>query len=83
VSTATLDRGQRRRPVHLVLPDAPDDAEKTSYAWRSLPLLTAALMLSSACVIAAQFFFETRNPIALPFALYTCCISSTRRSAFR
>jgi cellulose synthase/poly-beta-1,6-N-acetylglucosamine synthase-like glycosyltransferase len=71
VSVATLDRGPDRRTVHLVLPDAPSDAEKTSYAWRSLPLLTAALVLSSACVIAAQLFFEMRNPIALPFALYT------------
>ena len=65
-------RGRHRRPSGgLVLPEPPDDAEKLSYSWRSLPFLTAALVISSVCVIAAQVWFEVRNPIALPFMLYT------------
>jgi cellulose synthase (UDP-forming) len=69
VAIAT-ESGRRRRPG-IVLPAPPDDEEKASYAWRSLPLLTSALTVSSACVIAAQVWFEYRNPIALPFAAYT------------
>ncbi len=41
------------------------------YAWRSLPFLAVALTLSSICVIAAQAWFELRNPIACPLMLYT------------
>jgi cellulose synthase (UDP-forming) len=66
--TPTRDRHRRR---DIVLPDPPNDEEKASYAWRSLPLLTSALTVSSACVIAAQVWFEYRNPIAIPFAGYT------------
>ena len=57
--------------VASVLPETPDDFEKTSYAWRSLPFLTTALTFSSLCVIAAQLWFEMRNPLALPFIVYT------------
>jgi cellulose synthase (UDP-forming) len=69
-STALHPQGRHRR-TPLVLPDPPDDTEKVSYAWRSLPFLTVALTCSSFCVIAAQAWFEIRNPIALPFAAYT------------
>ena len=67
---AVEQRGRHRR-TRLVLPAVPDDAEKLSYAWRSLPFLTIALVFSSFCVIVSQAWFEMRNLIALPFALYT------------
>ena len=54
-----------------MLPEPPDDAEKASYAWRSLPFLTGALTFSSVCAIAAQAWFEFRNPVAYPFMIYT------------
>ena len=66
---ARVDRRPRRDEV--VLPETPDEAEKVSYAWRSLPFLTTALMLSSICVIAAQLWFEFRHLVALPFLIYT------------
>lgn len=62
--------GRHRRP-RQPLPEPPDDLEKESYAWRSLPYLTSALATSSVCIIIAQAWFEVRNPIALPFAVYT------------
>jgi cellulose synthase (UDP-forming) len=61
----------RHRSTGPVLPVPPDDAEKYSYGWRSLPYLTSALMISSVFVITAQVFFEVGNRIAIPFALYT------------
>ena len=67
---ATRTEGRHRRNG-LVLPESPDDLEKVSYAWRSLPFITTALMLSSLCVIAAQLWLEIRNPVALPFIIYT------------
>lgn len=54
-----------------VLPASPEDDEKTSYAWRSLPFLGCALALSALCVIVAQGWLEVRYLIALPFAVYT------------
>ncbi|HEY1622618.1 MAG TPA: cellulose synthase catalytic subunit [Streptosporangiaceae bacterium] len=54
-----------------VLPAAPGDTEKASYAWRSLPLLAGAITMSALCVITAQAWFEARYLIALPFAVYT------------
>jgi cellulose synthase (UDP-forming) len=70
-SAVLAPRGGRHRYQGIVLPEPPDDVEKASYAWRSLPFLTAALAFSSACVIAAQLWFELRNPVALPFLAYT------------
>jgi cellulose synthase (UDP-forming) len=55
----------------VVVPEAPDDAEKASYAWRSLPFLTSALTVSALCIIVAQAWMEVRYTVALPFALYT------------
>jgi len=52
-----------------VLPEPPDDAEKSSYAWRSLPLLATALSISALCLIAAQVWFELRYAHVLPFAV--------------
>lgn len=60
-----------QRPGDSVLPAAPNDREKASYAWRSLPYLTAAITISAVYIIVAQFLFEIRNPIALPFMLFT------------
>ena len=71
MSLAVVRVAGRHRRLSVVLPDAPDDFEKTSYAWRSLPFLTVALMVSSASVIVAQLWFEARNTIALPFLAYT------------
>lgn len=66
------NRGRKRsgRP-ELVVPAAPTDTEKTSYAWRSLPFLTTALTLSAFFIVIAQAWFEFRHLIALPFAIYT------------
>jgi cellulose synthase (UDP-forming) len=71
LTAATAPFSGRHRRDGLVLPDAPTDEEKWSYTWRSLPFLTGALIASSMCVIAAQAWFEIRNPAALPFAAYT------------
>jgi cellulose synthase (UDP-forming) len=68
--TATTMPG-RHRARGLVLPLPPDDAEKCSYSWRSLPYLTSALAISAAFVVAAQVLFEVDNRLAIPFALYT------------
>jgi cellulose synthase (UDP-forming) len=71
--TATALRAQRGRHRYrgIVVPEPPDDTEKASYAWRSLPFLTCALTLSTVCVIVAQAWFEVRNPVARPFLAYT------------
>ena len=61
----------RRQAPGLVLPTPPDDAEKVSYVWRSLPYLTSALAISAAFIIAAQVFFEVGNRIAIPLGFYT------------
>jgi len=63
--------GRHRSKDVVVLPDAPDDEEKASYAWRSLPFLTSALAISAFFIILAQVAFEVHNPAALPFAVYT------------
>ena len=55
----------------LVLPSAPTDDEKMSYAWRSLPYLASAITVSALCIIIAQAWLEARYLIALPFAFYT------------
>jgi len=70
-SSVAAPASGRHRRENLVLPDSPSDAEKSSYVWRSLPFLTTALVISSFCVIGAQAWFEIRNPVALPFAIYT------------
>jgi cellulose synthase (UDP-forming) len=58
----------RHRRTATVLPEPPDDAEKASYAWRSLPFLVTGLFISSLCVIVAQLLFEARNLTSLPVA---------------
>jgi len=73
--TAASVRGAHRRRGPLP-PDAPDDSERDSYAWRSLPYLAAGLVTSAACIIVAQALFEVRNAadeplVILPFAAYT------------
>lgn len=71
MTAATPSFAGRRRRAELVIPEPPTGEEKWSYAWRSLPFLTGALVASIGCVIAAQVWFEVRNPDALPFAAYT------------
>ena len=66
--TATATAGGRHRHAGAVLPEPPDDVEKGSYAWRSLPFLTAALCASAVCVLAAQAWMEIRYPLLLAFA---------------
>jgi cellulose synthase (UDP-forming) len=68
--TAITASGGRHR-LGTVLPEAPDDLEKGSYAWRSLPFLTIALSISALCVIVAQLWLEIRYPSMLEFAGYT------------
>ena len=70
MATAPPFAGRHRRAA-LILPEPPDDEEKWSYVWRSLPYLAGALVFSSFCVVVAQAWFEVRNPAALPFAVYT------------
>jgi cellulose synthase (UDP-forming) len=69
--TAVATAGRHRRSC-LVLPAPPDDAEKHSYAARSLPYLTTALVISLVFIVLAQALFELRNPaVAWPFMFYT------------
>ena len=69
--TSYVPSGRHRRSC-LVLPAPPDDAEKSSYAVRSLPYLTTALTISLVFVLLAQVLFEVRNPeITWPFIFYT------------
>jgi cellulose synthase (UDP-forming) len=63
---AVPSEGRHRRSGH-VLPEPPDNVEKSSYAWRSLPLLATALSISALCLIIAQVWFEVRYARALPF----------------
>ena len=70
MSVVAASKGRHRSPK-LVLPVPPDDDEKTSYAWRSLPFLTTALCASAVCLIVAQVWMEIRDPIMLAFAGYT------------
>jgi cellulose synthase (UDP-forming) len=67
---AAVSKGKHRYS-NLVLPFPPDDSEKYSYAWRSLPFLAAALATSAICLIVAQAWMEIRDPIMLGFAIYT------------
>jgi cellulose synthase (UDP-forming) len=68
---ATLTARGRHRHAGPVLPGPPDDIEKASYGWRSLPFLTSALVVSAACVIASQVWMEAQHPLLLVFAGYT------------
>jgi len=69
--SADVASGRHRRSS-LVLPASPDDMEKLSYGSRSLPYLTAALVISLVFVVLAQVLFEARNPaVAWPFMIYT------------
>lgn len=72
-ATAVGARGRRRRHRRspVILPDPPSDDEKYSYSWRSLPFLASCLFVSCVCVLGAQAWFEIRNPVALPFVVYT------------
>ena len=65
--TPVVPAGRHRRLV--VLPEPPNDAERDSYAWRSLPVLATALFLSALCLITAQVWFEIQNATVLPFVV--------------
>jgi cellulose synthase (UDP-forming) len=72
VTAGTLaPRGRHHRKAGLVVPEPPDDHEKASYAWRSLPFLSAALAMSALCVIVSQVWMELSHPVLLIFAWYT------------
>jgi cellulose synthase (UDP-forming) len=71
VTPATLAARGRHRQLGPVLPSPPDDAEKSSYGWRSLPFLTTALAISALCLSAGQVWLEIRHPVLLAFAGYT------------
>jgi cellulose synthase/poly-beta-1,6-N-acetylglucosamine synthase-like glycosyltransferase len=68
---ALTARGRHHRRVGLVLPEPPDDHEKASYGWRSLPVLAAALAVSALCILAAQLWMEISHPVLDIFCLYT------------
>ena len=69
-AAAAASRG-RHRVTYVVLPDPPSNDEKSSYAWRSLPFLAAALCVSAVCLITAQAWMEIRETIMVGFAGYT------------
>jgi cellulose synthase (UDP-forming) len=69
--SAEAVRSGRHRYLGPVVPEPPDNIEKDSYAWRSLPFLATALCVSALCIIVAQAWMETRYPLLLPFAGYT------------
>jgi cellulose synthase (UDP-forming) len=71
VTPATLAARGRHRQVGPVLPGPPDDAEKSSYGWRSLPFLATALTISALCLSTGQIWLEIRHPVLLAFAGYT------------
>jgi cellulose synthase (UDP-forming) len=66
----------RHRWRGLVLPEAPSDAERSSYEWRAMGYLTAGLFISSLFIVLAQILMEVRNATIVPvaagaFAVYT------------
>ncbi len=69
-ASAAASRG-RHRVTYVVLPHPPSNDEKSSYAWRSLPFLAAALCVSAVCLITAQAWLEIRETIMVGFAGYT------------
>jgi cellulose synthase (UDP-forming) len=72
MSAATLSaHGKHHRRVGLVVPEPPDDYEKASYGWRSLPFLATALALSALCIVVSQAWMELSHPILLIFCWYT------------
>jgi cellulose synthase (UDP-forming) len=64
-------RGKHHRRVGVVVPEPPDDHERASYGWRSLPFLAAALAVSAMCIIASQLWMEISHPILAIFCWYT------------
>jgi hypothetical protein len=58
----------RHRWRGLVLPEAPTDAERSSYEWRAMAYLTAGLFISSLFIVLAQALMEIRNARILPIA---------------
>jgi cellulose synthase (UDP-forming) len=68
---ALAARGKHHRRTGLVLPDPPDDQEKASYGWRSLPFLAAALAVSAACIFVWQLWMEISHPVLAIFCLFT------------
>src|SRR5215470_5120682 len=69
MTATSVPREGRHRGSGHVLPEPPNDAEKNSYAWRSLPLLATALSISALCLIVAQVWFEVRYAYVLPFGV--------------
>jgi cellulose synthase (UDP-forming) len=74
MSTAELTSVGRHRSRGHVLPEPPGNAEKDSYAWRAIPFLATALLISAICLIVTQAWFEIRNAPLLPYAvgLFAC-----------
>jgi cellulose synthase (UDP-forming) len=58
----------RHRWRGLILPEAPSDAERSSYEWRAMGYLTASLFISSMFIVLAQALMEIRNARVLPVA---------------
>ena len=71
MTPATLAARGRHRQVGPVLPGPPDDAEKSSYGWRSLPFLITAFALSALFLSVGQVWLEIGHPVLLAFAGYT------------
>jgi cellulose synthase (UDP-forming) len=72
MSAVTLTaHGKHHRRAGLVVPEPPDDHEKASYGWRSLPFLATALALSALCIVVSQAWMELSHPILLIFCWYT------------
>jgi cellulose synthase (UDP-forming) len=67
----TATTAGRHRTTGIVIPAPPTDAEKRSYARRSVAHLTPALLLSAVFITVAQAWMEARYTLLLPFAVYT------------
>ena len=73
MSAPTLSaRGKHHRRAGVIVPEPPDEHEKASYSWRSLPFLATALAVSAMCIIGSQLWMEISHPVlALFFGWYT------------
>ena len=64
-------RGRHHRRSAGVLPVPPSDREKASVAWRSLPVLAAAVAAVAVYLIVVQIWAEISQPILAIFSFYT------------
>jgi len=64
-------RGRHHRGGGPVLPQPPDERDKSSYAWRPRPLPAIAASISALPIVIAQFWLEISHPALAIFAWCT------------